>query len=119
MRVREDRIHVAITAALAASFCSSCALGYHDLAVSSIEDERYEIAVDYLEKGAAEGDVRCDYLLATLMMSGDLGGEPEPEAAAERMRRAAIGGLPVAQLDLGKLYETGVGVERDMALAAD
>jgi TPR repeat protein len=46
-------------------------------------------------------------MLAKLMLSGELNGRRDPSAAAERLQRAAVGGLPDAQADLGKLYQSG------------
>ncbi len=109
-----------IVAGLVLILGSACATNdYLRLASKSIEAEEFDSAVRYLEKGASEGDERCDYFLATLMLSGELGGERDPETGSRWLRNAANAGLPDAQSDLGELYERGDGVERNPARAAE
>ena len=100
-------------------FGLACATDYLFLASKSIEEEDFESAVQFLEKGSSEGDERCDYYLATLILSGQLSDERDPATAVVSLRNAANAGIPQAQSDLGQLYELGEGVERDSTEAAE
>lgn len=99
-------------------FGSACATDYISLASSSVEDNQYEAAIEFLTEGASKGDPRCDYYLAVLMLSGEIEGERDSQAASVWLRTAVDAGIPDAQLDLGRLYESGDGVDRDLAKAA-
>jgi len=108
-----------VVAIIATGLClalGACATDYLSLASKSIEEDQLEAAVEYLEKGSSEGDERCDYQLALLMLSGKIDGDSE--SAIRLLHRAANAGLPGAQFDLGLLYEKGEGVRRDPAEAA-
>ena len=59
-------------------------------------------------------DVGAQILLAVLYDSGPLRGDTE---AARWYRRAAEQGEPFAQSNLFKMYEEGIGVERDYVAA--
>jgi hypothetical protein len=119
MRVQAKKISLVVALVLVVSFGVSCAKSPHGLARTSIRGERYEEALMHLKKGASEGDKRCDYMIATLLFSGKLEGEVDPEAAGAWLLSAAASGLAEAQLDLGRLYSSGYGVEKDLAKAAD
>jgi len=95
----------------------ACATDYHSLASESIDEEQFEAAVAYLEKGASEGDERCDYQLAILMLQGEIDGNSE--TAVRLLHKAATAGYPPAQFDLGLLYEKGEGVPQDPVEATD
>lgn len=112
-----DRVSIFV-AGLLLVLGSACATDYLSLASKSVEEQQYVTAVEFLRQGAREGDSRCDYYLAVLMLSGDLAGGRDPKAASKWLINAATEGLPRAQLDLGRLYETGDGVDRDPAKAA-
>ena len=75
--------------------------------------------MEYLEKGGAEGDERCDYVLATLLMSGGTGLARDPVAAIGLLHNAASHGLPEAQFELGYHFETGAVIESDQAAAVE
>ncbi len=96
-RAHGHTCRLVIVAGLFLVLGSACATDYLGLASKSIEEERFEAAVHYRKKGASEGDERCDYYLATLMLSRKLGGERDPESASAWLRNAAIAGLPRAQ----------------------
>ena len=98
---------------------SACATDYLFLASKSVEEKQYQNAVEFLKEGSSKGDERCDYYLAVLMLSGELEGERDSKAASEWLRNAADAGHADAQLNLGKLYEIGDGVDRDLAKAVE
>lgn len=98
---------------------SACATDYLFLASKSVEEKQFQNAVEFLKEGSSQGDERCDYYLAVLMLSGKLDGERDPKAASVWLRNAATAGHPDAQLNLGQLYEVGDGVDRDLAQAVE
>jgi len=108
-----------IVLGLFAVLWSGCATDDLFLASKSVEEGQYEAAAETLNRCANEGDTRCDYQLAVLMLSGHLPGERDSKAASELLRKAASDGHHRAELELGRLYEFGDGVERDLGLAAE
>ena len=65
---------------------------------------------------AAERNPTCAYTLACSYARGDVAPQDYTKAAAW-YRKAAEEDLPVAQLELGKLYSSGRGVTRDQSQA--
>jgi uncharacterized protein len=86
-------------------------------ASDAIEAEQFETAARYLAEGSRAGDLRCDFLLGVLTLTG-VGVERDAARASELLRKAAVAGLPVAQAILGVLYANGEGVEKDEKAAA-
>lgn len=70
------------------------------------DDER----IASLERAAAEGNLDAQYALATTLLNGQWGPQGN-RRGAEWLRRAAERGYGLAQLQLGRLYRAGVGVE--------
>ncbi len=60
---------------------------------------------------AESGDANAQWMLGQAMLSPPA---TDPAAALVWLRRAADQGHPLAQRDLGLLYEAGLGVERDL-----
>jgi TPR repeat protein len=98
---------------------AGCATDHFFLASKMVEEERYDEAVPILEAGATEGDARCDYSLAMLMLSGELGSGYDTKSGIPRLRKAAEAELPQAQFELARLYETGEGVDPNLTTAAE
>lgn len=67
-----------------------------------------------LERAAQGGDVDAQYALGVRLLSGERGGDTR---AADWLRRAAERGNGLAQLELGRLYRSGIGVEADYVKA--
>jgi hypothetical protein len=70
------------------------------------DDER----IASLERAAADGNLDAQYALATTLLNGQWGPQGN-RRGAEWLRRAAERGYGLAQLQLGRLYRAGVGVE--------
>jgi hypothetical protein len=85
-------------------------------ATKKVEKGHTQEAVKALEKGARQGDERCQFVLAMWSLTGQ-GMQPDPESGATWLDAAARAGLPVAQANLGLLYASGVGVEQDESIA--
>jgi hypothetical protein len=68
-----------------------------------------------LERAAQAGDVDAQYALGVRLLSGERGGADT--RAADWLRRAAERGNGLAQLELGRLYRSGIGVEADYVKA--
>jgi TPR repeat protein len=66
---------------------------------------------------AEAGNTAAQVSLASLLETGELGGAPNPQAAAHWYRRAARAGDPTAQMNLGDMLAEGRGVQRDRAAA--
>ena len=82
------------------------------------DPESHREAARLLQKPAAVGMPRAQYLLGVCYETGD-GVEKKPRYAAYMYHRAALQGHPEAMLRLGICYETGVGTEKDPAIAAN
>ena len=67
----------------------------------------------------SESELRFVFGIHSLAVDLELGrhGPADYVRAAEAYRKAAVLGLPFAQNDLGRLYETGRGVPRDPIVA--
>lgn len=65
---------------------------------------------------ADQGDTRSMLGLAYMRLNPEADGF-DPKAAVELLKRAADAGSPEAQFELAKLYEQGIGVDPDPALA--
>jgi serine/threonine protein kinase len=72
----------------------------------------YADAAEQLEPLAERGEPRAQYLLATLLLSGQ-GVARNEQDALQLLRRAAEKGLAAAQTALGDAYAQGRGVARD------
>ena len=69
-------------------------------------------ALDYFER-AEELDVpAASYMLGTLQLSGEQGVPINLERGRERIRRAALGGVPEAQFTFANVLLSGVGAPR-------
>jgi TPR repeat protein len=87
-------------------------------ATKNVEKGHTQDAINALEKGAHQGDERCQFVLAIWSLTGrDM--PPDPESGAKWLKAAAKDGLPIAQAYLGILYASGVGVEQDDSAAAE
>jgi TPR repeat protein len=78
----------------------------------------YADGADLLKPLAERGDARAQYLLATLLLSGQGVARNEQEAL-RLLGRAAEQGLGAAQTGLGDAYASGRGVARDDHAARD
>ncbi len=67
---------------------------------------------------ATQGDTRSMVGLAYRRLNA-AGGDFRPAEAVELFSRAAAAGSPVAEFELGKLYEKGIGVDPDPAKALE
>jgi len=65
---------------------------------------------------AASIDPRSQADLGEMLMNGEAG-PPDPAAAAGWLARASAAHHPVAEFELGELYESGQGVTKDIEVA--
>lgn len=76
------------------------------------EQGDYDGAYRELKPSAESGDVRAQYVVGVMYLSG-LGVEADDDRAHHWLRRAAEGGHVEAQVELARLYRDGHGVSRD------
>jgi len=79
-------------------------------------DRDPEGARDYLKKAAEGGLATAAADLADMLLKGE-GGPPDPEAALHWLKVAALARHPRAEYELGKMYETGNIVPKDIPMA--
>lgn len=108
----------------------SKAAGYYALAASkgSLDGTRHaglsylnakenEKAFRYFENGASKGDLTCRYWAGKMLLGG-MGIPSDKQQAVVYILKAAEGGMPAAQTELGTLYAEGNGVSKNLAQAA-
>ena len=69
-------------------------------------------ALDYFERAEALDVSAASYMIGTLQLSGDQGIPVDLVRGRERVRLAAIGGVPEAQFSYANLLLSGVGAPR-------
>jgi TPR repeat protein len=74
-------------------------------------------AIDWYTRAASHGHVRAKVNLAALLLNNDSRSRDDEALAAQLLQDAANEGLPEAQFNLGKCYESGNGVAEDLAAA--
>ena len=75
-------------------------------------------AFEWIKKAAEAEQPQACYLLAMHYMTGTNGLPVDKEKSIALLTTAAESGFPEAQCTLGSCYETGSGVEKDLAEAA-
>ena len=71
-------------------------------------------AIDYFERAESLDISAASYMIGTLQLSGDHGIPVDLEEGRERVRLAAIGGVPEAQFSYANLLLSGVGAPRKL-----
>jgi len=79
-------------------------------AMQACNDGQYEVARDIWEKLANKGNLVASVDLARLHMRS-LVNEPNFDFAAKLFEEAGEQGLPEAFVELGGMYEDGIGIE--------
>ena len=69
-------------------------------------------ALDYFERAEALDVSAASYMIGTLQLSGEQGIPVDLEEGRERVRLAAIGGVPEAQFSYANLLLSGIGAPR-------
>ena len=69
-------------------------------------------ALDYFERAEELGVAAASYMLGTLQLSGEQGVTVNLERGRERIRQAALGGVPEAQFTFANVLLSGVGAPR-------
>lgn len=69
-------------------------------------------AIDYFERAEELGVPDASYMLGTLQLSGEQGVPINLERGRERIRQAALGGVPEAQFTFANVLLSGVGAPR-------
>lgn len=69
-------------------------------------------ALDYFERAESLDVPAASYMIGTLQLSGDQGIPVDLERGRERVRLAAIGGVPEAQFSYANLLLSGIGAPR-------
>jgi TPR repeat protein len=77
----------------------------------------YGEAAYWYRLAASDGEAKAFTNLGTLMVRGQVTDKPDPAAAQLLWLAAAARGEPVAMFDLGAMYERGIGVTADLAIA--
>jgi len=77
-----------------------------------------EGAAEMYKRAAMAGDPLSQADLGDMLLKGEVSGA-NPRAAAQWLTLAAAAHHPVAEFELGQLYETGRGVEQDLAIARE
>jgi TPR repeat protein len=75
-------------------------------------------AEDMFRKAAEVGDPRSQADLGEMLMNGDAG-PPNASEAAQWLTLASAAHHPVAEFELGELYEAGRGVPKDLETARE
>lgn len=83
------------------------------LARAYVKAERYGEAIPLLEEGLASGNRVANFVLADLLMNGE-GMEADPERAFAMYQAMVQDDFGIAQLELGKAYAKGRGVEQNL-----
>lgn len=81
-----------------------------------LKEGKVELAIEYLDKAAAQGHAKSAYVLATLYASPL---KQDWTRAFQYYVKAATGGLVEAQYNLGHCYMTGQGTRQDLQLARE
>lgn len=71
----------------------------------------------WFERAAAGGDVRSNYYLGLMLMR--VGTQGDAKKGFAHMYQAAVGGVPEAQLEVGKAYASGTGIAADQKEAVE
>src|SRR5215472_817183 len=77
-----------------------------------------EGAAEMYKRAAMAGDPLSQADLGEMLLKGEVE-DATPGAAAQWLTLAAAAHHPVAEFELGELYETGNGVEKDLAIARE
>ena len=83
------------------------------LARAYVKAERYDEAIPLLEEGLASGNRVANFVLADLLMNGE-GIEADPQRAFEMYQAMVQDDFGIAQLEIGKAYAKGRGVEQNL-----
>lgn len=78
------------------------------------EQGRYSAALAELRPAAETGDPDAQYIVGVVLAQGYVD-QPDPEAGASWLHRAAEQGHIQAQLELARMYRTGDGVDENLA----
>ncbi|GJL94268.1 MAG: hypothetical protein DHS20C05_06730 [Hyphococcus sp.] len=95
----------------AQSYLASCYLGG-----TGVEQDSSK-AVFWFNKASEQGHVDSQLKLAAIFLEGAEGIEKSPDIAAKYYHLAAENGSAIAQHNLAVLYETGLGVEKNIQTA--
>jgi len=77
------------------------------------------MTIAWWQKAAAQNMPLALHNLAHLYLGGDEGTAPNYDKAREYLEQASKLGLPRSQYTLGKMYEYGLGIDRDDAKAIE
>ena len=83
------------------------------LARAYVKAGRYDEAIPLLEEGLASGNRVANFVLADLLMNGE-GLEADPERAFAMYQAMVQDDFGIAQLEIGKAYAKGRGVDQDL-----
>ncbi len=75
-------------------------------------------ALQYFEQGASKGDLPSEYW-AGKMLFGEMNVPANKPQAVVYLLKAAEGGMPMAQAEMGILYAEGSGVTKNLAQSAE
>ncbi|MDE7420474.1 MAG: sel1 repeat family protein [Muribaculaceae bacterium] len=75
-------------------------------------------ALQYFERGASKGDLSCEYWAGKMLMGG-MSVPSNKQQGVVYLLKAAEGGMPAAQTEMGILYAEGDGVTKNLQQAAE
>lgn len=79
-------------------------------------EKSYELARDWFEAAADQGNAVACYEFAEMLLCG-FGGAPDPEKAVSYFRTASEAGIRDAMFELGAMYAAGNGVKKNYVKA--
>ncbi|MBT3783497.1 sel1 repeat family protein, partial [bacterium] len=107
---------LAVMAVLGGLGCDSGPQGLHREGMNLLNEGKAKMAIEKLTKAGGEGYVPSQLFLAK-WYSGDKGGAPDPKKAFEWWNRAGDLGTKAAYFELGKAFEEGLGIEKNITTA--